>query len=103
MEQRKHSRYVVQFPITFSGEQIEGEGTASNLSTQGCAVESERSAPLGSYIKLRLYLPDQVPIPVDVAAVRWSRSRAFGLEFIGMAIEDQQRLQRFVAALNHPA
>ncbi|MER3484831.1 MAG: hypothetical protein C4345_01460 [Chloroflexota bacterium] len=64
MELRKCPRYIIQFPVSFSGEESAGAGTAYNLSTGGCAVESE----------LHMYLPDyDPPIAVDLAAVRWLR------------------------------
>ncbi len=36
---------------------------------------------------------------VDLAAVRWSEGREFGLEFLRMQPEEQQRLRRFVSTL----
>jgi c-di-GMP-binding flagellar brake protein YcgR len=102
MEQRKHPRFAVQFPAWFAEEHIEGEGKAWNLSTGGCAVESESSIPIGSYVKMRLSLPnEETPISIEVAAVRWSNPQGFGVEFIGMSGDDQKRLQRFVAGLVH--
>ncbi len=54
----------------------------------------------GHYFALRVVLPDQaVPLKVDLAAVRWSEGREFGLEFLRMQPEEQQRLRRFVSTL----
>jgi len=36
---------------------------------------------------------------VDSAAVRWAQGREFGLEFLIMGSEDEERLDRFVASL----
>lgn len=101
MEQRKHPRFTVQFPAWFADERIESEGKAWNLSTGGCAIESETPIPIGSYVKMRLSLPNEAtPLSIEVAAVRWSNPHGFGVEFIGMSGDDQNRLQRFVAGLN---
>ncbi|MGH7233035.1 MAG: PilZ domain-containing protein [Nitrospiraceae bacterium] len=101
MEQRKHPRFAVRFPVSFAEEQIEGDGLAWNLSTSGCAVECETIVAIGTYVKMLLcLLEESAPIVIDVAAVRWSNAQGFGAEFMGMSVDDQQRLQRFIAGLN---
>ena len=100
MEQRKHPRFAVRIPVRFAEEQDEGDGKAWNLSTGGCAIESDCTVPIGTYVKMRLALPDDTTVSIDVAAVRWSNPHGFGVEFIGMSMEDQKRLQQFVAGLN---
>ncbi|MEY4705552.1 MAG: hypothetical protein RL042_1757 [Nitrospirota bacterium] len=103
MEQRKFPRFSTQFPITFSGDGLEGEGSVCNLSTGGCAVESPASVQKGNYLRVRVYLPDQAfPLKVELAAVRWTTARQFGLEFITMPSEDQERLRRYVMTLQDP-
>ncbi len=69
---------------------------------EGCKVEQAlcdsgtRVYP-GVQIELRLYLSnDLVPVEVDRAEVRWAKGRVFGLEFIRIAPEEQERLRHFV-------
>ncbi len=82
MHLRYARRYQVHCPITLLGDHLVGEGTVRNVST------------------VRVLLPDQaVPRKVDLAVVRWSRGREFGLEFLRMQPEEQDRLRRFVTAL----
>lgn len=50
MEQRKFPRFSTKFPITFSGDGVEGEGSVCNLSTGGCAVESPATVQKGNYL-----------------------------------------------------
>ncbi len=63
-------------------------------------VTSTLSVQQGTYLKLRLSLPDQAtPMDVDSAAVRWARGREFGLEFLVIGSEEEARLHRFISTL----
>ncbi len=100
MHLRYAHRYPVQCPITFLGDHLVGQGTVRNVSTGGWKVESDQAIKHGNYFALRVLLPDQAPpMKVDLAAVRWSSEREFGLEFLQMQPEEQARLRRFVSAL----
>ena len=100
MHLRYAHRYPIQCSITFLGDQIMGEGTVRNVSTGGWKVDSDQPVQRGNYFALRVVLPDQaVPMKVDLAAVRWSSEREFGLEFLRMQQEEQARLRRFVSTL----
>ena len=100
MENRKSPRYPVLCPISFSGDHMAGEGTVVNLSGHGCSVGSEKNAKERTYLALYVFLPDQAsPMKVDQAVVRWAMEGAFGLEFLHMEPEEQERLRRFVSAL----
>ncbi len=102
MHLRYAHRYPIQCPITLHspGGYLVGEGTVHNISTGGWNVDSDQPVERGHYFGLRVVLPDQaVPLKVDLAAVRWSSGREFGLEFIRMQPEQQVRLRRFVGTL----
>jgi hypothetical protein len=100
MELRKNLRFAVQLPISFKGDKIAGEGVVFNLSMEGCAVGSDTSIQPGSYLQLRIQTSQQeLPIEVELSAARWSEGREFGLEFIRIRAEEQDRLRRFVKTL----
>ncbi len=100
MHLRYARRYQVHCPITLLGDHLVGEGTVHNVSTGGWKVEGSQPIQHGNCFALRVLLPDQaVPMKVDLAVVRWSRGREFGLEFLRMQPEEQDRLRRFVTAL----
>lgn len=100
MELRKNLRFAVQLPLSFKGDQIAGEGVVFNLSLEGCAVGSDTSIQPGTYLELRVQTYQQeLPIEVELAAVRWSEGREFGLVFIRIRAEEQDRLRRFVKTL----
>ncbi len=100
MHLRYAHRYPIQCTITFLGDHLVGEGSVRNVSTGGWKVESAQPVQRGNYFALRVLLPDHaVPIKVDLAAVRWSSGREFGLEFLRMQQKEQERLRRFVSPL----
>ncbi len=100
MEKRKAPRHPVQCFISFSGDHIGGEGLVVDVSGHGCSVESDKNAKEGTYLTLHVSLPDAASaLKVDLAVVRWAKEKAFGLEFICMQPEEQERLRRFVSTL----
>lgn len=90
-------RVHAHFPVMFAGETYVGEGTVLNVSVPGCAVQSRKLVQPGSYLEMRMLVPDATsPLRVGLARVRWSEGRRFGVEFIKMPGEDQVRLGRLV-------
>ena len=90
-------RVHTQFPVVFAGEAYVGEGTVLNLSVPGCAIHSRKPVPPGSYLEMRMLVPDiRPPLRVGLAKVRWCEGRRFGVEFIQMPGQDQVRLGRLV-------
>jgi hypothetical protein len=100
MEGRKHTRFAVQLPVSFSGDQLSDGGTILNVSAEGCAITSNTVAGVGVYLQLTMQLRGrEEPILVDLAAVRWSVATRFGVEFIKIRPEERERLKLFVRAL----
>ena len=90
-------RVHTYFPVVFAGEAYVGEGTVLNVSVPGCAVHSRKRVQPGSYLEMRMLVPDTTsPLRVELAKVRWCEGRRFGVEFIQMPGEDQVRLGRLV-------
>jgi len=98
MELRKYPRFPVQFRSSFSSAQVVGgEGKGIDLSLRGCRVESNTEVQPGANLVLRIYMPGHdSPIEVDVATVRWTRGKQFGLEFMNMVAEERERLRQVV-------
>lgn len=100
MESRKYARFQVELECSFSGDDITGDGQVVDLSMGGCKIRSDATAPTGTYMELRVYLPDQdVPLKIDLAVARWSIGRECGLEFIRTQPEQQEQLRRLVQNL----
>ncbi len=99
-ERRRAARFPVQFNLGFLRQHAVGVGSASNLSTEGCTVESELMVHQGWPLKLRFRLPDDdLPVEVTLAVVRWSQGQKFGLEFLRMKDKQRKRLRRVVSTL----
>ena len=103
-EQRKFPRFVISFPTCLAKDGVLiGDGNVYDLSTSGCAVESQSPLQKGDYLSLELYLPDlhapTTPLIIEVAAIRWVIQQKAGLEFIRIPNSDQQRLCRFILLL----
>jgi len=100
MKGRKHTRFAVQLPVSFKGDQRSDGGTILNLSEEGCAITSESVADVAGYLQMLMQLrAGEEPVQVELAAVRWSSATRFGVEFIKIRPEEEERLKKFVKAL----
>lgn len=106
-ERRRFPRFDAEFSVDFFHEgTLRGNGLGCDLSVGGCAAESLMPMiPMakGDSVSLHLYLPGQhesmVIVKVELAAVRWAVRHQYGLEFIKLLNEDQQRLGRVLTTL----
>ena len=100
MEQRKHPRYQFECEIWFPEKVGSVAATVSNLSVEGCKVDSKASAYIGMYLALQICLPGQeATLKIDQAAVRWAKKKKYGLEFMSMWPEEEERLHHLVSSL----
>ena len=100
MEGRKHTRFAVQLPVSFSGDQLSDGGTILNVSSEGCAITADTVPGAGVYLQLTMHLRErEEPIQIDLAAVRWVSASRFGVEFIKIRPEADEQLKTFVKAL----
>jgi len=100
MEGRKHTRFAVQLPVSFSGDQLSERGTILNVSAEGCAITSDTVAAASVYLQLTMQLRErEEPVQVDLAAVRWVSATMFGVEFIRIRPDEGERLKKFVKTL----
>jgi hypothetical protein len=97
MKIRYSERVITDFPVIFSGDSFVGEGTVRNVSVPGCAIVSNRAVEPGTYLEMKVLMPDSGPsLCVELAKIRWRRGRRFGVEFIRMPGVDQVRLGRLI-------
>lgn len=100
MERRKFPRFDIRLPVAFSGPGGAAEGVVVNLSREGCCIASDARPPAGTYLDLRLQLPDDAsPLTIESAAVRWVTEQEFGLQFLYLKQVVHARLDIFVDAL----
>jgi hypothetical protein len=96
-ESRKVKRFAVQLPCKFGTTDDKLNGTVLNLSAQGCALTSKHPPGNATYLSLEIDLLDgQVPVGIELAAVRWVSGHRCGIEFIRVSPDMQMQLKAFV-------
>ena len=76
-----------------------GQGRLLDLSLEGCRIESDRHLSVNTYLSLRLQIsPEEMPILVDLAAVRWTRGTNCGVQFLSVQPLQSARLETFLAS-----
>ncbi len=101
-ESRKIRRFAVQLPSNFGDKTQRESGTILNLSTQGCAMMTERIPAVSTYVSLQVDLLNGVaPLEIELAGVRWIAGNRCGLEFIRISPQMLARLRSFVVLLEN--
>ncbi len=101
IQKRQLKRHPTHTPIAYVWDLLDGGGQLIDLSTGGCRVRSDGTIQDPTYLRLILHPPhEQLPIKVELAAVRWAAGQEFGLEFIRMNGEHQKRLREWVNFLD---
>lgn len=99
-DRREYARMEIEFPMTFSGESISGEGTAINVAMGGCTFTTKSDLEVGAILKLELRISAVVPpVIVGAAVVRNRRPGIAGVEFLRWEKSERDRLQLFVRGL----
>ncbi len=101
MDARKHLRFTVRFRSSFSSRHmVGGEGTVTDLSLGGCRITGQATVTPGSMLEMRFQLPDQpLPLEIGLATVRWAKGPEFGVEFLQVRKEVEERLRQFMETL----
>jgi hypothetical protein len=99
-DKRQYQRFATQVPVTFSGEQISGEGVTKDLSMGGCGLETETKVPTGILLQLRIHILEmEPPVKVEAATVRMARANTLGIEFLRLSSQERNRLAQFISEL----
>jgi PilZ domain len=79
---------------------VGGEGSVVDLSIRGCRIESSTDVQPGAALEVQIGTSAQeLPILIQVAVVRWSRGREFGLEFEVVSPTEWTHLQELVKVI----
>ncbi|HMF85190.1 MAG TPA: PilZ domain-containing protein [Nitrospiraceae bacterium] len=101
LEKRQQPRFTSQFRSTISGEQREGQGRTRDLSAGGCMIESDFSVVVGASFECRIYVPGlDWPLRIDEAQVRWVKANTFGVQFMKIKSDEEEKLKKVIASLN---
>ena len=101
-ERRDFPRIGVTFTLTiaFLGGESDGDGRLVNLSPAGCAIQSSMKVEEGACMLLHIHPPDgEPPIMIETAEVKWIDGQDFGVEFLNVAPEEEERLQELLHVL----
>ena len=92
---RTYYRFPLTYPVIFGGAPFVGEGILTNLSLKGCAVTCDREVLCGSQVRVSMLLHHEPPaLPIELGTIKWVRGHQFGVEFMRIPVEAQQRLNR---------
>jgi hypothetical protein len=101
IERRKHPRFKVAVPV-----EVHAEGSAaplhcatSDLSLDGCYIESMYPFPAGTCLELKLDASDKILITAKV--VTCDPQFGNGIQFIRMLDADRETLRKFLDHLAH--
>lgn len=96
----RHMSMMVHYRVSLSPSSVTtGEGRLLDLSSEGCRIETAEELPVNTYLSLRLIIsPNELPILVDLAAVRWVRGTNSGVHFLAIQPLQAQRLRTFLAS-----
>jgi hypothetical protein len=100
VERREYDRLPVEFWSTLWWNERPGGGRVVDLSLDGCTLQTETPVQPGEVLQMRLEPGGGEPgIVVDVAVVRSVQTGRVGLQFVGVAGQEQARLRGVVRAL----
>lgn len=100
MKSRAYARFPTRCLVYFAGEDLEGAGQLVEISLAGCVVESDVPVTTGMFLQLEVNLAGhEPPLVIALAPVRWANGQRFGVEFIGIDTDPQDRVRRFVRTL----
>jgi PilZ domain len=91
---RVRSRVAVEYPVSFTSDQVSGQGLLKNLTISGSEIESTVPFSIGAHLRLDVQLSGaRAPITISHAVVRWKRDGRFGLEFVRFEGKAKQQLE----------
>src|SRR3989338_5440457 len=80
-ERREFDRLVARVPGGLSAGTLASEGAVTQISMEGCTLETDAVLPVGTVLQVRLHLPDARALEVDEAVVRWRRGALRSADF----------------------
>lgn len=91
---RVRPRVPVDYPASFTGDDVSGHGTVTNLTLAGSEIESNIPLSIGARLSLHVQPPSARPlIIIALAIVRWKDGGRYGLEFVRFEGDAKQQLK----------
>ena len=100
MTKRQAVRFNLYRPVSFCSGTGEGEGTVIDLSEHGCRIKSDVHMGAGTMLCLFIVVSSDLrPVTIGMATVRWTTNGEFGVEFIRVSAQQQERLRALISNL----
>jgi len=96
---RRHLRMFVKIRVDATVGESTHFATIRDLSLSGVRIESERPVRIGDVVKLAFFLPnDDVPVMALCRVVREAGGEppCHGCEFVGLSVDERQRIHDFL-------
>ncbi|MGH7311695.1 MAG: PilZ domain-containing protein [Candidatus Rokuibacteriota bacterium] len=99
-ERREYERLPLSVPVMLSGLSGAAPGHATQISIDGCTVETEAPLSEGALVQVMLHVtPGAAPVAVEAAVVHGVLPHGGGLHFVRIQPGERDRLRQFVADL----
>ncbi|MGH7308206.1 MAG: PilZ domain-containing protein [Candidatus Rokuibacteriota bacterium] len=99
-ERREYERLSLSVPVMLTGEAGAAPGRVTEISIDGCTVETEAPLAEGALVRMTLHAtPGQAPIAVEAAVVHGVLPHGGGLHFVRIQPAERDRLGQLVADL----
>ena len=103
MHSRNKPRIDVDYSTSFTGDQLTGKGTLSNLTIAGAEIRSPTDCPIDAHLSLTIQSSGaRPPIVVTLAVVRWKEADRFGVEFVRFEGHSKQQLEEMLNQRDTP-
>lgn len=96
-DRREYDAVEINFPVTFSGEKVSGEGMVGNIFMGGCRFTTTADLTTGMIVKLALQIQTSLrPVIVDAAIVVARETDNAEVKFLRWQETERERLQLFI-------
>ena len=103
LHSRRELRHPAVLPVEITWELTEAKGMTKNVSMQGCRMKSDITPSVGTYASVKLSLPGEECVAIEMAVVRWVLGEDVGIEFLSWPSSERQRLEHFLESFRSTA
>jgi hypothetical protein len=99
VERREYERLPTHIPVVFGFDEMTGEGVVTEISIDGCTIETDATVSRGAGLPLRMQCSPTRTLTVARAVVRSVHGRAIGIQFVQLTEREHDALHEMVRDL----
>ena len=99
VDRRQYERMAAHIPVVFGAGDVDGEGVVTEISIDGCTIQTEVTMSRGTHLPLRMQCSPTRTITVAHAVVRSVHGRAIGIQFVQLGAREHDAIHRLVCEL----